>query len=235
MHCDLKPENILIEGPNSSSVKIIDLGLSEIVDKSSSLRSERGSIYYLAPEMILKNYNYKVDIWAAGVIFYVLVTGKPPFNAVQRDVTGAKRLDQDKIKKLILKGQVDYSLPVFQNEGRCLKEIIQQMLKQNPDQRPEAKELLKHPFFLKKLDVKISDQGAWLRPLTQEMKTIFKNLVTLNHGSQLRKGIAMYFANYFSLREEKRRLYKYFSQIDKDRNGMITFNELIEAFSFQVG
>ena len=66
------------------------------------------------------------------------------------------------------------------------------------------------------------------------MKSIFKNLCHLNSGSLLRKGIAMYFANYFDLKEEKRRLHKYFSLIDKDRNGMITFDELIEAFSFRV-
>jgi Ca2+-binding EF-hand superfamily protein len=44
----------------------------------------------------------------------------------------------------------------------------------------------------------------------------------------------MYFANYFDLREEKKRLFKYFSIIDKDHNGMITFDELIDAFSFRV-
>lgn len=66
------------------------------------------------------------------------------------------------------------------------------------------------------------------------MRLIFKNLCSLNNGSLLRKGIAMYFANYFDLNEEKRRLYKYFSLIDKDRNGMISFDELIEAFSFRV-
>lgn len=159
MHCDLKPENILLETKkNSNKIKIIDLGLSEIVEKSGSLRSERGSIYYLAPEMILKNYNYKVDIWAAGVIFYVLLTGKPPFNAVRRDVTGAKKLDQNKIKELILKGNVDYSLPIFQTQDGLLMQLVQLMLQRDPSKRPEAQDLLKHPFFSNKVDVKISDQ-----------------------------------------------------------------------------
>ena len=88
MHCDLKPENILLESESSNRIKIIDLGLSQINDKNKPLKSERGSIYYVAPEMILKNYNHKVDIWASGVIFYVLLTGKPPFHAVSINING---------------------------------------------------------------------------------------------------------------------------------------------------
>jgi hypothetical protein len=68
----------------------------------------------------------------------------------------------------------------------------------------------------------------------EELKIVFKNLCIFNNGSLLRKGIAMYFANYFDLKEEKKTLFKYFSIIDKDRNGMITFDELIDAFSFRV-
>jgi calcium-dependent protein kinase len=148
-----------MESKNSNRIKIIDLGLSEIVEKSSSLKSERGSIYYLAPEMILKNYNYKVDIWSSGIIFFVLLTGKPPFNAVKRDVTGTKHLDTKKIKKLILEGNVSYEHRVFQNEGQILKELIQIMLHPDPNHRPEAKDLLKHPFFKKEVNLDISDMG----------------------------------------------------------------------------
>lgn len=148
-----------MERKNSTRIKIIDLGLSEIVEKSSSLKSERGSIYYLAPEMILKNYNYKVDIWSSGIIFFVLLTGKPPFNAVKRDVTGTKHLDTKKIKKLILEGNVNYDHPVFQKEGQILKELVQVMLHPNPNNRPEAKDLLKHPFFKKEVTLDICDMG----------------------------------------------------------------------------
>jgi len=143
----------------SDQIKIIDLGLSEIVDKKSSLKSERGSIYYLAPEMIMKDYNYKVDIWAAGIIFYVLLTGKPPFNAVNRDSMGTRHLDAEKIKNLILMGKINYDFPVFQGSGSALKELVQVMLTRNPIIRPEAKQLLKHPFFQKKLDLNISQEG----------------------------------------------------------------------------
>jgi len=164
VHCDLKPENILMENKTSDKIKIIDLGLSEIVDKSSFLKSERGSIYYLAPEMIMKNYNYKVDIWAAGIIFYVLLTGKPPFNAVHKDSMGTRHLDMEKIKNLILMGKINYDFPVFQGSGQSLKELIKIMLTRNPKKRPEAAQLLKHSFFQKKLNVNVSNEGKWYIP-----------------------------------------------------------------------
>jgi calcium-dependent protein kinase len=148
-----------MENKKSDKIKIIDLGLSEMIDKKSSLKSERGSIYYLAPEMIMKNYNYKVDIWAAGIIFYVLLTGKPPFNAVHRDSMGTRHLDMEKIKSLILMGKVNYDFPVFQGSGESLKELVQIMLTRNPNKRPEAAQLLKHSFFQKNLDVKVSNEG----------------------------------------------------------------------------
>ena len=56
----------------------------------------------------------------------------------------------------------------------------------------------------------------------------------MNRGSYLKKGIAMYFANYFDLKEEKNELYQYFSLIDKDRNGLISLDEFVDAYQFKV-
>lgn len=56
----------------------------------------------------------------------------------------------------------------------------------------------------------------------------------MNKDSYLKKGIALYFANYFDLKKEKNKLYKYFSLIDSDRNGLIFFDEFVEAYHFKV-
>lgn len=97
--------------------------------------------------MILKHYDHKVDIWAAGVIFYVLLTGKPPFHAVMTNPQGKVVLDYSQIKKLILKGKVDFSHGIFQKVGPMIVNIIQAMLSLDPENRPEAIQLLSHPFF----------------------------------------------------------------------------------------
>jgi Ca2+-binding EF-hand superfamily protein len=66
------------------------------------------------------------------------------------------------------------------------------------------------------------------------MEDVYKNICRMNRGSYLKKGIALYFANYFDLKEEKNKFYKYFSMIDKDRNGLIFFDEFVNAYQFKV-
>lgn len=160
MHCDLKPENLLFESPHIPRIKIIDLGLSQLLKNEAKLEVERGSIYYLAPEMIKKNYDRKVDIWSAGVIFYILITGVPPFNAIYKDKNGSLALDQKEIKRKILKGEVDYTHSAFAKHSLEAMRIIQKMLTYNPERRPEAQTLLEHPYFgLQKLK-KINKEGS---------------------------------------------------------------------------
>ena len=148
-----------MENEKSNRIKIIDLGLSQIQDQMTCLKSERGSIYYVAPEMILQSYNHKVDIWAAGVIFYVLLTGKPPFHALRVNSMGQKVLDNQKIKELILQGHVDYSLKIFQKVGPMIVNILQAMLQLDPNKRPEASELLTVPFFKINFESEIKNEG----------------------------------------------------------------------------
>jgi calcium-dependent protein kinase len=121
-----------------------------MLSKKNSLKTERGSIYYLAPEMIKKNYDHKVDIWSAGVIFYILVTGVPPFNAMVKGANGNMGIDSAKIKELILKGKVSFKNKVFKKYDGGIKEIIKGMLTYKPSERPNAKEILMHPWFKEK-------------------------------------------------------------------------------------
>ena len=79
-HRDLKPENILIESKNNLEIRIADFGFSCIFDNKEGLDLKLGSPHYMAPEVIKRqNYNEKVDIWAIGVLTFVLLTGEIPF------------------------------------------------------------------------------------------------------------------------------------------------------------
>jgi len=81
VHRDLKPENILLEqNKEFDQIKIIDFGTSLVYDPSRSLDEKLGTPYYIAPEVLNKNYNQKCDIWSCGVITYILLSGVPPFN-----------------------------------------------------------------------------------------------------------------------------------------------------------
>ena len=135
------------------------MGLSQIKTKNKTLNAERGSIYYLAPEMIMKKYDHKVDIWSSGVIFYILLTGKPPFNAVIKNKNGGVSLDTETIKRKIIKGKVNYDDPIFKKVGPEVVNLLKLMLTYDPKKRPEAKELLEHPFFKKEFDIGKNSEG----------------------------------------------------------------------------
>jgi calcium-dependent protein kinase len=81
-HRDLKLENILLAQSNEDQIyiKVIDFGTAELFDSYTKFRYSAGTIYYLAPEVLMGCYDEKCDIWSCGVILYILLSGSPPFN-----------------------------------------------------------------------------------------------------------------------------------------------------------
>ena len=81
-HRDLKPENLLLLNESEDShLKVIDFGLSKIFNEVNHKMSTKvGTAYYVSPEVLCGDYDEKCDIWSAGVILYILLTGEPPFN-----------------------------------------------------------------------------------------------------------------------------------------------------------
>ena len=80
VHRDIKPEHFMIDG-SDNSLKLIDFGLSIKINKGQMLNEREGTCYYLAPEVLTRNYDYKADMWSCGVILYTMLSGRPPFNA----------------------------------------------------------------------------------------------------------------------------------------------------------
>jgi calcium-dependent protein kinase len=95
-HRDLKPENLLLGSPaEDAPIKVIDFGLSKIFNSSNHKMSTKvGTAYYVSPEVLAGDYDEKCDIWSAGVILYILLTGEPPFNGAN---------DNEIYKKIIAK------------------------------------------------------------------------------------------------------------------------------------
>ena len=80
VHRDIKPENLLLDSDSAhASLKVIDFGTSTLFDPKERLHHRYGTAYYIAPEVLVKNYDSKCDIWSCGVILFILLSGAPPF------------------------------------------------------------------------------------------------------------------------------------------------------------
>jgi len=77
----LKPDNILYLNKNPDSpIKLIDFGISTHIKKDEKLTKFTGTPYYIAPEVLKKDYSFESDVWSCGVIMFILLSGDPPFN-----------------------------------------------------------------------------------------------------------------------------------------------------------
>ncbi|KAG9263704.1 serine/threonine-protein kinase DCLK1a isoform X1 [Astyanax mexicanus] len=139
VHRDIKPENLLVyeHQDGSKSLKLGDFGLATVVD--GPLYTVCGTPTYVAPEIIAETgYGLKVDIWAAGVITYILLCGFPPFRGSTED--------QEALFDQILLGQIEFPLPYWDNVSDSAKELITSMLQVEVDQRYTALQVLEHPW-----------------------------------------------------------------------------------------
>ncbi|KAM6933603.1 serine/threonine-protein kinase DCLK1b isoform 1-T1 [Xenentodon cancila] len=138
VHRDIKPENLLVYEHNdgSKSLKLGDFGLATIVN--GPLYAVCGTPTYVAPEIVAETgYGLKVDIWAAGVITYILLCGFPPFRGSE---------DQEALFEQILKGQLEFPAPYWENVSETAKALITGMLQVVVDQRYTAVQVLDHPW-----------------------------------------------------------------------------------------
>ncbi|KAJ6013466.1 hypothetical protein N7540_008057 [Penicillium herquei] len=135
VHRDLKIENILIS--KTGDIKIIDFGLSNLFSPRSLLKTFCGSLYFAAPELLqARQYTGpEVDVWSFGIVLYVLVCGKVPFDDQSMPQLHAK----------IKKGVVEYP-PGLTTECR---HIISRMLVTDPKQRASLAEIMNHPWMNK--------------------------------------------------------------------------------------
>ena len=99
----MKPENILLDSKNNNQIKVIDFGTAQKFDPNKKMNQTYGTAYYIAPEVLNGDYTEKCDIWSIGVILYILLAGRPPFDGKD---------DRDILRK-VRAGTFDLSGKVF--------------------------------------------------------------------------------------------------------------------------
>uniref|UniRef100_A0A674MRF2 calcium/calmodulin-dependent protein kinase n=1 Tax=Takifugu rubripes TaxID=31033 RepID=A0A674MRF2_TAKRU len=140
VHRDLKPENLLLASKmKGAAVKLADFGLAiEVQGDQQAWFGFAGTPGYLSPEVLRKDpYGKPVDIWACGVILYILLVGYPPFWDE----------DQHKLYQQIKAGAYDFPSPEWDTVTPEAKNLINQMLTINPAKRITADQALKHPWI----------------------------------------------------------------------------------------
>ncbi|KAI6696551.1 hypothetical protein NL676_016670 [Syzygium grande] len=138
MHRDLKPENFLfVNEQEDSPLKMIDFGLSTFFKPGETFTDVAGSPNYIAPEVLRNSYGPEADVWSAGVIIYILLSGFPPFRGKTKE----------EIFGEVLHGDLDFLPYPWPNISESAKDLVRRMLVRNPKKRITAHEVLCHPWL----------------------------------------------------------------------------------------
>ncbi|CAJ2672928.1 calcium-dependent protein kinase 20-like protein [Trifolium pratense] len=206
MHRDLKPENFLfVSHEEESRLKTIDFGLSVFFRPGETFTDVVGSPYYVAPEVLRKNYGQECDVWSAGVIIYILLSGVPPF----WDETEQGIFEQ------VLKGELDFISEPWPSISESAKDLVRKMLVRDPKKRLTAHEVLCHPWV----------QVGGVAPDKPLDSAVLSRLKQFSAMNKLKKIAIRVIAENLS-EEEIAGLKEMFRMIDTDNSGQITLEEL---------
>eukprot|EP00262_Sarcandra_glabra_P005322 TRINITY_DN1677_c0_g1_i1.p1 TRINITY_DN1677_c0_g1~~TRINITY_DN1677_c0_g1_i1.p1 ORF type:complete len:525 (+),score=100.27 TRINITY_DN1677_c0_g1_i1:276-1850(+) len=206
IHRDLKPENFLFANEKENSpLKAIDFGLSIFFKPGERFSEIVGSPYYMAPEVLKRNYGPEIDIWSAGVILYILLCGVPPFWAES----------EQGVAQAILRGLIDFKRDPWPNISENAKNLVRQMLEPDPKLRLTAKQVLEHPWLQ-------NAKKAPNVPLGDVVKSRLKQFSMMN---RFKRRALRVIADHLSI-EEAEDIKEMFQKIDTDNDGAISFEEL---------
>ena len=141
VHRDVKPENLFVVNlpDGMHSLKLGDFGLAQEVT-NEMLFTVCGTPTYVAPEILLETgYGLKVDVWATGVILFILLCGYPPFVSPTND--------QEELFDAILAGTFEFASPYWDDASESAKDLITLMLHVDPELRFSAAQVLQHPWI----------------------------------------------------------------------------------------
>ena len=226
VHRDLKLENILFasESPDSP-VKIIDFGFSVLLGKNNlnkdknnndngnnlkkfgfkRMKSKVGTLYYISPEIIKGNYDEKCDIWACGVILFILLCGYPPFNGS----------NDKEVYNIITQVKYDFNQPAWKNVSKYAKDLIKNMLTLAKN-RYTAKQVLNSKW----LEIKLKDANEE----NMNYYLDYKHIAKYKTYNKFKQAILTFIASRLNS-DECKDIKNIFYNIDEDKNGFITFED----------
>lgn len=216
IHRDLKLENFLFSNKEpGSELKMIDFGLSKHFKFGEMQHEAVGTPYTVAPEVISGSYDERCDVWAIGVITYLLLSGDPPFGGCG----GPEPLMQ--VRSNILSGKFDFNPPdIWQNVSKYARDFINRLLVTDPNGRPTARDAQKSRWLREwaKKDRK-TDDSTLINP------NVVKSLVSFKEYSDMRK-LLCEVLSFTLLPDQIQDLRREFEKMDTDGSGEISLHGL---------
>ncbi|KAE8098803.1 hypothetical protein FH972_016840 [Carpinus fangiana] len=206
MHRDLKPENFLFGNMKETApLKAIDFGLSVFFKPGERFTEIVGSPYYMAPEVLKRNYGPEIDVWSAGVVLYILLCGVPPFWAET----------EQGVAQAIIRSVVDFRRDPWPKVSDNAKDLVKKMLDPDPKRRLTAQQVLDHPWLL----------NAKKAPNVSLGETVRARLKQFSVMNKLKKRALRVIAEHLSV-EEAAIIREGFKLMDINNKGKINKDEL---------
>ena len=222
LHRDIKLENIMIskkEEDNTTGeelfwVKIIDFGTAKIFEKNKKEKDVVGSSYYIAPEVLQQNYNEKCDTWSVGVILYMMLVGRAPFDGKD---------DEEIIMKI---NSADYNSkePKLMKHSPEVRDLVSKLLQKDTNQRYSAKEALNHPWFQK-----FGGRSLFSNFKREEIEPYINNLFNYSFNSKIQQLVIAFLVHNLPSTETSINILKLFRYFNKTGNCKLTKEELMNG------
>jgi calcium-dependent protein kinase len=219
VHRDIKPENILVQNDPKKNknyldeihIKLIDFGASNFFKENEILTLKVGSPYYIAPEVLNKSYNEKCDIWSAGVVLYVMLTGNFPFVGKT----------SQKLFENIKSGKYKNTGKEWEAISPQAKDLIKKMLELDTTKRISALECL-NSQFITSMNSKES--------VPDILPSVLKNIYKLNAREKIQQATIALIVHNIQQNDQVEKLKGIFELLDLNKDGQLTYSEIQKAF-----
>ncbi|OMJ94225.1 hypothetical protein SteCoe_2713 [Stentor coeruleus] len=206
VHRDLKPENVLIEEKGEDLlIKIIDFDTSVKLTEKGVVSGLYGTIYYMAPELVDIEYDEKCDIWSLGIIMYTLFTGELPYVGL------SDHHILNNIQRIPINLSNDSLFPLSEKGI----DLLRKLLSKDPKKRISAEDALGHP---------------WLNSVSIDTEKIRETLENIEESRIKSTAVKDFLISNFSEIKDYSILDKAFLELDKDHDGIVTWDDVFEFF-----
>ena len=212
-HLNINPTSLRFDNDKENApIKITNFANAEVFKDYSPYKKLLNTPEYMAPEVILGAYTTRVDVWACGILLYILLSGKVPFNGATRD----------EMLNAIKTAPVEFNDAIWSQISDEAKDLITKLLQKDMRDRISAEDALVHPWLHMKLDDKTIDKKAAQEALDR--------MKAFRATKSIQSAIWTYMTHYVAAKEEKETMLYIFKALDRDNDGQLSKEEVKEGY-----